>query len=116
VGFFVNTLALRTEVNGDASFEELLRHVRTTILEAYDHQEAPFEKVVEAVVKERDLSRAPLFQVMFAFQDEVRIDELSLSGLQLQKQEVVLNTAKFDITFVVNETSKGYQLNVEYNS
>ncbi|MGI8636557.1 MAG: condensation domain-containing protein, partial [Segetibacter sp.] len=69
VGFFVNTLALRTEISGKNSFVDLLQHVRATTLEAYNHQEAPFEKVVEAVVKERDLSRTPLFQVMFVLQN-----------------------------------------------
>ncbi len=59
IGFFVNTLALRSEVKGDATFVELLQEVRATTLEAYEHQEVPFEKVVNAVVKERDMSQHP---------------------------------------------------------
>ena len=69
IGFFVNTLALRSEVKGRHPFTELLQQVKATTLEAYEHQEVPFEKVVEAVVKERDLSRSPLFQVMFVLQN-----------------------------------------------
>jgi len=64
VGFFVNTLALRNQVSGDKSFRDLLQQVKATMLEAYQHQEVPFEKVVEAVVKERDLGRTPLFQLL----------------------------------------------------
>ena len=64
IGFFVNTLALRNQVRGDMSFIELLEDVKGTTLDAYQHQEVPFEKVVEAVVKERQAGINPLFQVM----------------------------------------------------
>ncbi len=63
IGFFVNTLALRSEINSNSSFIDLLREVKRTTLEAYEYQDLPFEKVVEAVVKHRDTSRHPLFQV-----------------------------------------------------
>jgi non-ribosomal peptide synthetase component F len=69
IGFFVNTLALRTQVKDEADFATLLAEVKNTTMDAYEHQEAPFEKVVEAVVKERDLGRSPLFQVMFVLQN-----------------------------------------------
>ena len=71
VGFFVNTVALRSHVKADVSFNQLLDQIKQMTLGAYDHQEAPFEKVVELVVKERDMSRSPLFQVMFVLQNRV---------------------------------------------
>ena len=64
IGFFANTLALRTEVSPEDSFVSLLQKVKQTTMDAYDNQEVSFEKVVETVIKERDASRSPLFQVM----------------------------------------------------
>ena len=69
IGFFINTLALRSQVKGDMRFTALLQEVKETALEAYAHQEVPFEKVVDAVVKTRDMSRHPLFQVLFSLQN-----------------------------------------------
>ena len=65
-------------ISGDMSFSTLLEEVKETTLEAYSHQEVPFEKVVDAVVKERDMSRSPLFQVMFSLQNTPEVPELKL--------------------------------------
>jgi non-ribosomal peptide synthetase component F len=73
VGLFVNSVALRTDLSGDPSFEEVLDRVRTTTLEAFDHQDAPFDKVVERIKPPRDLSRNPVFQVAFEFQERVAV-------------------------------------------
>ena len=116
IGFFVNTLALRNQVRGDMSFIELLQEVKTTTLEAYAHQEVSFEKVVEAVVKERQAGVNPLFQVMLVLINtpeapELKIGELSLSGYANEQ-----TTTKFDLTFFVRETREGFKCSVQYNT
>ena len=116
VGFFVNTLALRSQVSGGQSFRELLQQVKGTMLEAYEHQEVPFEKVVEAVVKERDLGRTPLFQVMLVLQNTPDTGKVELGGLQLSGEPVATTTAKFELTFSINETASGLQGSVDYNT
>ncbi|MCB0728896.1 MAG: non-ribosomal peptide synthetase, partial [Ignavibacteriae bacterium] len=73
IGFFINTLALRSEVTGQETFNELLQKVKTSTLGAYEHQEVPFEKIVDSVVKQRDMSRSPVFQVTFALQNTPKV-------------------------------------------
>ena len=114
IGFFVNTLSLRNQVNGEASFTELLKEVSATTMGAYDHQDVPFEKVVEAVVKKRDISVSPLFQVMFSLQNLPESPELKLGESGLYKEDYTYNTSKFDLTFFMNETPYGLQGSVEY--
>ena len=102
VGFFTNMLALRTDLSGDPTFRQLLGRVRETALGAYAHQELPFERLVEELQPERDLSRNPIFQVMFAVQNIPRA-ELHLPGLTLLQSEVGAGAAKFDLGLVVLE-------------
>src|SRR6185437_12599938 len=116
IGFFINTLALRSEVKGDQSFAGLLADVKKTTLEAYSHQEVPFEKVVDAVVKGRDMSRHPLFQVLFTLQNTPEIPELKLGGLSLSAEEEEHNTSRFDLAFMVRETTSGIHVTIEYNT
>ncbi|HEY2235620.1 MAG TPA: condensation domain-containing protein, partial [Candidatus Angelobacter sp.] len=102
VGFFVNTLVLRTDVAGDPTFTELIEKVRRFALEAYSHQEVPFERLVEAVQPERSQSRHPLFQVVLVLQNAPEA-KLELPGLQISEQGLPETMAKFDLTFSVNE-------------
>ena len=83
IGFFVNTMALRNEVKGDVPFTTLLKMIKTTTIDAFNHQDVPFEKVVDSIVKERDLSRNPLFQVMFMLQNTPDVPELSLGAVDI---------------------------------
>ncbi|HMQ67796.1 MAG TPA: non-ribosomal peptide synthase/polyketide synthase, partial [Ignavibacteria bacterium] len=114
IGYFVNTLAFRSEVNGDDTFTDLLKQVKATTLEAYEHQEAPFEKVVDAVVKQRDMSRSPIFQVAFALQNMPDVPELYLGKLELSREGVWNKISRFDITFSISATEDGMDISVEY--
>src|SRR5262249_5466422 len=80
IGFFINTLVLRTDLSKNPTFEELLQQVKDTALAAYAHQDLPFEKLVEELQPERDLGRNPLFQVMFQFQNALPAP-MQLNGL-----------------------------------
>ncbi|QAU34548.1 non-ribosomal peptide synthase/polyketide synthase [Janthinobacterium sp. 17J80-10] len=115
IGFFVNTLALRTNFAGNPGFDTLLRQVRKTTVDAYAHQDLPFEKVVDVVQPERDLATSPLFQVMFVLQDGAH-GGLTLPGLDVQKLPVPTNTAKFDLTLELQEGPEGLAGHFEYRS
>ncbi|MFF0749911.1 amino acid adenylation domain-containing protein [Streptomyces sp. NPDC004267] len=102
VGFFVNALVLRTDVSGDPTFRELLARVRTTDLAAYDHQDVPFERVVEAVNPDRVLSHSPVVQVMLTLQNYDRRG-LDFPGIRATAPKVTNEVAKFDLIFFWEE-------------
>ncbi|MGH7579405.1 MAG: condensation domain-containing protein, partial [Gemmatimonadales bacterium] len=106
VGFFVNSLALRTDLSGDPSFRELLRRVRGVALGAYAHQDLPFERVVEELHPERIGDRNPLFQVMFALQNAPR-GRLTLPGITLRSVPRKTATSKFDLTLHMHQVAPG---------
>ncbi|RBL90135.1 non-ribosomal peptide synthase/polyketide synthase [Chitinophaga flava] len=114
VGFFINTLALRSHVNGQQPFSTLLQQIKETTLGAYQHQEIPFEKIVEAVIKERDLSRSPLFQVMFLLQNMPATPALELEGLQLSAEPLSYATTQFDLSFTMEDSADGLSGSIEY--
>jgi amino acid adenylation domain-containing protein len=115
IGFFVNTLVLRTNLSGNPSFQDLLAGVREVTLGAYAHQDLPFEKLVEVLQPERDLSRSPLFQVVF-FLRNCSAGSEELAGVTLQSLEEESVTAKFDLTLSMTETEQGLHAKVEYNT
>jgi amino acid adenylation domain-containing protein len=115
IGFFVNTLVIRVDLSGDPSFRELLRRVRRKAIEAYAHQDVPFEKLVSVARPERDSSRSPLFQVMFALQN-VPAPALEAPALRLTPLELPSTTSKFDITLFATEVAEGLRLTMEYST
>jgi amino acid adenylation domain-containing protein len=116
IGLFANTLPLRTRLDGDPSFGEILRRVKDAALGAYAHQDMPFERLVEELRPERSLSYNPLFQVLFSLQSGAR-RSFELDGLQLQPLGgMVGTTAKFDMSFFILEGADGLSGKVEYNT
>ncbi|SCX74771.1 condensation domain-containing protein, partial [Variovorax sp. EL159] len=102
IGFFVNTLVLRTDTSGNPSFRELLARVRETNLSAYEHQDLPFERLVEVLNPVRSMARHPLFQVSLVFQNNART-LFALQDLEVSAQPLGRSTAKFDLSFTLWE-------------
>jgi len=115
IGFFVNTVVIRTDLSGNPTFRELLGRVREVALEAYAHQDVPFERVIETLRVPRSLSYPPLFQVMFILQNAPR-QSFELAGLTLEELEFDSGTAKFDLTVEMAETDEGLSCGFEYST
>ncbi|TMC15517.1 MAG: hypothetical protein E6J34_22010 [Chloroflexi bacterium] len=115
IGFFVNTLVLRSDLGSNPTFIQVLQRVRNVCLAAYTHQDIPFEKVVEELAPERDLSRSPLFQVMFVLQNRRHIQK-EIVGVRVEPLIVDSLTSKFDLTLLVAETEQGLYCSLEYNT
>ncbi|MEV4013019.1 amino acid adenylation domain-containing protein [Nonomuraea angiospora] len=106
VGFFVNTIVLRADLSAGPTFGELLQQVRERATEAYAHAGLPFERLVEELVPERDLSRNPLFQILFAYRDEGE-ERFRLPGLEVTPWPVPGRTSKFDLTMELTRRADG---------
>lgn len=102
IGFFINTLALRSDLSGNPTFHELLKQVRATALAAYAHQDLPFERLISELQIERNLSHTPLFQVMFALQDG-QGGQIELPNLTVEPYTIPRETAQFDLTLEIAE-------------
>ncbi|QJB31967.1 non-ribosomal peptide synthase/polyketide synthase [Chitinophaga oryzae] len=114
IGFFVNTLVLRTHLDGNPDFITLLQQVKNTLLDAYEHQEVPFEKVVEAVMGERDISKNPLFQVVFVLQNVPPTKELKMGEVVMQDEKIMRTTSLFDLSWSMEQGPDGIDVEVEY--
>jgi len=108
IGFFTNSLVLRSDLSGNPTFRELLHRVRETTLAAYAHQDLPFEKLVEELHPERDPSRHPLFQVVFALQN-APMEHLTLPGLTLSSLDLEVTTTRFDLELYLWESGENFR-------
>ncbi|MCZ8242564.1 MAG: amino acid adenylation domain-containing protein [Microcystis sp. LE19-131.1A] len=115
IGFFVNTLVLRTDLARNPSFSELLKQVRETATDAYDHQDLPFEMLVESLQPERNMSYTPLFQVMFGLDNEI-VDGIDLEGIKATRQPLEFKTSKFDLSLSIQVKEAGLTAIWEYNT
>ncbi|HMV99523.1 MAG TPA: amino acid adenylation domain-containing protein [Acidobacteriota bacterium] len=115
IGFFTNVLALRTDVSGDPTFAELLGRVREMTIAAFTHQNVPFQKVIEAVQPQRDLSYPPIFQVMLVLQNTVK-QAISLENLTVEIIDADTGTARNDLTFELLDIGNRISGVVEYNT
>ncbi|HEX6289605.1 MAG TPA: amino acid adenylation domain-containing protein [Herpetosiphonaceae bacterium] len=113
IGLFVNTLVLRTDLAGAPTFVDLVARVRAVCLDAYTHQDLPFDVVVEHLHPTRDLSRHPLFQVLFVLQN-LPTTTIALPDLTVEPVRVETGTAKFDLAMLLSETADGLRGEVEY--
>ena len=114
IGFFVNSLVIRIGVRPDATFRDLLREVRRVTLEAYQHQEIPFERLVEMLAVDRSRDSAPVFQVVFALQNAPTFEQ-SLQDLQIEPIAVADTSVRFDLEVHGTELDDGLQLSWVYN-
>ena len=115
IGFFVNQAALRADLSGDPKFTQLLARVRTVAIEAYLHQDVPFDRVVEAVNPPRERNRAPLFQIKFVLQNAPH-PKLQMGKLHLSELELDSGTAKFDLLINVLQQDSALRMLWEYSS
>jgi len=117
VGFFVNTLVFRADFTPDMTFRDLVRQVRACALEAYAHQDVPFEKLVEELLPQRSMNTSPLFQVMFTFQN-IPKQVFEISGLKMKELEFETGIAKFDLAVEAFEDDEddGFHCRFEYNT
>lgn len=115
IGFFVNTIVNRAKLESDHTFLELLKNVRDTALESFEHQTLPFESVVENVLVEKSISHTPLFQVMYDYQ-ESPLNNLKLPGVSLELLDQEISSSKFDLLFIVEDLNDKLKISIEYNT
>jgi len=115
IGFFVNTLVLRTDLSGNPTFEDLIARVKEGVLGAYEHQETPFEALVDHLKPERNLSHSPLFQVMFILQN-APVGTMNLPSLALNSRPMSAETAKFDLSLGLTDAPEAFIGSLEYST
>lgn len=118
IGFFINTLPVRISFAAEDQFTELLQQVKSEVLQSFEHQLIPFDRIVEEVKPANDLSRSPLFDVMIEYRSE---DQLAKtfnlgSGLDIQEFDFESTISKFDLTFIITEVERGLDVTCEYNT
>lgn len=115
IGFFVNSLVMRLNLEGNPTFRDLLQQTRTNVLDAFEHQELPFQCLVDAINPQRDTNRNPLFQVMFTLQN-VQWPDLNVAGLSFTVIPLESGPSKFDLSFTMREDRDGLTIDASYRS
>jgi aspartate racemase len=115
IGFFVNTLAMRTDLSGNPSFQEVLGRVRTVVLGAHAHQDVPFERLVELLQPERSLGHNPIVQAWFVLMN-TQPDDLKLPGLTISSLPTPPGTVKLDLGLTIAQEEKTLTALLEYNT
>ncbi len=117
IGFLANTLALRTNVSSSEQFTTFLQKIKETTLDAYLHQDIPFEKIVDAIGVQRETSRTPIFQIMFSMEEVPELTNLKMGDLLLNSQPIEQNTTQFDINVYMEDNGdRGMEFHVEYDT
>jgi len=114
IGFFVNSIALRSDLSGNPTFADLLSKVKETTLEGYNHQDAPFEKVVDKVVGQRSMNRSPIFQVMFSLNKFSAIPEMDFGNLTASTVDFNKGKSQYELSFSVLDKGTSYEVEVTY--
>ena len=115
IGYFVNTVAFRTDLSGNPRFNELLKRVRDTSLEAFDNCQIPFEKLVEEIQPNRDSNRNPMFQVMFVYQTG-KFGDIDLEGVEVEALPIERTTSGFDLSLSVQHTTDDLIIGINYST
>ncbi|WP_223635564.1 non-ribosomal peptide synthetase [Corallococcus sp. EGB] len=115
IGLFVNMLALRSDLSGKPTFKELLNRVHESTLDAYAHQDIPFERLVDALKPERHLSHSPIFQVMFVLQN-APMPALEAPGVVMEAKPVDTGTTKYDLSLLLVDLPQGLRVTAEYST
>ena len=115
IGFFLNTLVFRSNLKGNPGFRVVLQRVAESVLEAFDHQDLPFERLVEELKPPRDLGRHPLFQTLFVFLPR-QLQRLQIAGLEIEPLSIDYGWSKFDLTLFVTELPDALELSLEYST
>lgn len=116
IGFFVNNLPMRCQLTGEMSFEAVVAQVKATALEAYEHQDVPFEKMVERLVHNRDMGQNPIFQVTFTYHNHVVPDHFELANASAVQVPLEIHFTLFELSFHITETDKGVTLAINYST
>ncbi len=116
VGFYVNTLVLRDEINPESHFAQIFESIKQTITEAFEHREYPFDQIVDDLGLDRDMSRPPLTEIMVVYQNMERHD-FAIEGVEIKELDIDFHCSKFPLSFVFEEKPNGtLSLKVEYNT
>lgn len=115
IGFFVNNLVLRSDLSTNPNFNDLLKQSKHLLLDAYEHQQVPFEQIIETLQPDRSLSYSPLFQVMLVLQNNAKV-EIDLPGISINSVESQRCIAKYDLTLNIFESEKALVLEWQYNT